>query len=115
MRTGNLRYLKEPRKPVARMPCMLVRSELAQRLHHRFPQLNRGDIDVALAEILGAIGQQLAKGGRVEVRGFGSFALSYRPARIGRNPMTGERVEVPAKWSPHFKAGKELRELVMRP
>uniref|UniRef100_Q47FH4 Histone-like bacterial DNA-binding protein n=1 Tax=Dechloromonas aromatica (strain RCB) TaxID=159087 RepID=Q47FH4_DECAR len=94
---------------------MIVRSELSQRLHQRFPQLNRGDIDVAVGEILGAIGQQLAKGGRVEVRGFGSFALNYRPPRLGRNPMTGERVAVPAKWTPHFKAGKELRELVMRP
>lgn len=94
---------------------MIVRSDLARRLHHRFPQLNRGDIDVAVAEILGAIVQQLAKGGRVEVRGFGSFALNYRPPRLGRNPMTGERVAVPAKWTPHFKAGKDLRELVLRP
>jgi len=94
---------------------MIVRSELSQRLHQRFPQLNRGDIDVAVGEILSAIGQQLAKGGRVEVRGFGSFALNYRPPRLGRNPMTGERVAVPAKWTPHFKPGKDLRELVLRP
>lgn len=108
-------YLNEPSMPLGTMRRMIVRSELAQRLHRRFPQLNRGDIDVALAEILGAIAQQLANGGRVEVRGFGSFALNYRPPRLGRNPMTGERVAVPAKWTPHFKAGKELRELVMRP
>jgi integration host factor subunit beta len=53
--------------------------------------------------------QALAEGGRVEIRGFGSFALNYRPPRIGRNPKSGERVHVPAKHVPHFKAGKELR------
>lgn len=94
---------------------MIVRSELAQRLHDRFPQLTRADIDMAVTGILEAVGQQLAKGGRVEVRGFGSFALNYRPPRQGRNPKTGELVPVPAKWTPHFKAGKELRELVDYP
>ena len=54
----------------------------------------------------------LARGERVELRGFGSFALNYRPARNGRNPRTGEPVKVPAKYTPHFKAGKELRERV---
>ena len=49
---------------------------------------------------------------RVEIRGFGTFALNYRPPRVGRNPKTGERVDVPAKYTPHFKPGKELRERV---
>jgi integration host factor subunit beta len=56
--------------------------------------------------------QSLAEGGRVEIRGFGSFALNYRPPRTGRNPKSGEKVHVPAKYVPHFKAGKELRSRV---
>ena len=58
------------------------------------------------------MGAALSQGGRIEIRGFGSFSLNYRPARVGRNPKSGERVEVPAKHVPHFKAGKELRERV---
>jgi len=54
----------------------------------------------------------LSRGGRIEIRGFGSFALNYRPPRRGRNPKTGDKVKVSAKYSPHFKAGKELRERV---
>lgn len=60
--------------------------------------------------VFDGIGNQLAKGGRVEVRGFGIFSLNHRPPRIGRNPKTGERVEVPAKRAVHFKMGKEMRE-----
>ena len=54
----------------------------------------------------------LARGGRIEVRGFGSFGINYRPPRQGRNPKNGDKVKVPAKYVPHFKAGKELRERV---
>lgn len=67
---------------------------------------------MALAEILGAIAAALAAGNRVEIRGFGSFSLNYRLPRTGRNPKTGEKVAVPGKYVPHFKAGKELRERV---
>lgn len=90
----------------------MTRSELIEALANRFPKLMKADADMAVAEILGAIGQTLAAGRRVEIRGFGSFSLNYRPPRIGRNPKTGETVSVSAKWTPHFKAGKELRELV---
>jgi len=90
----------------------MLKSELASQLHERFPKLTRGDIDAAVAEILEAIGGQLVKGGRVEVRGFGSFGVGYRKPRLGRNPATGERVSVPAKRTPTFKAGKLLRERV---
>jgi integration host factor subunit beta len=62
--------------------------------------------------ILDAMAEALSKGDRIEIRGFGSFALNYRPPRVGRNPKSGEKVEVPEKWVPHFKAGKELRERV---
>ena len=54
----------------------------------------------------------LAQGSRIEIRGFGSFSLNYRPPRVGRNPKSGDTVEVPAKIVPHFKAGKEMRERV---
>lgn len=90
----------------------MVRSELITAIAERFPQLPRADVDASVAEILDAVGRQLAGGGRVEIRGFGVFALNYRPPRIGRNPRTGEKVAVPERWAPHFKAGKELRELV---
>lgn len=69
---------------------------------------------MVVAEILDAIQTTLAQGKRVEIRGFGSFALNYRSPRIGRNPKTGKSVLVPEKWVPHFKAGKILRERVGR-
>jgi integration host factor subunit beta len=62
--------------------------------------------------ILDAMTDSLVKGQRIEIRGFGSFGLNHRPARVGRNPKSGERVHVPEKFVPHFKAGKELRERV---
>lgn len=88
----------------------MTRSELIEAMARRFPQLVKADAELAVAEILGAVGSALCSGGRVEIRGFGSFNLNYRPPRIGRNPKTGETVSVPAKWTPHFKAGKELRD-----
>jgi len=90
----------------------MTRSELVALLAQRFPQLVQKDAELAVAEILGAVSSALSCGGRVEIRGFGSFNLNYRPPRVGRNPKTGETVSVPAKWTPHFKAGKELRERV---
>lgn len=66
-------------------------------------------------EVLDAIQQALVSGGRVEIRGFGSFGLNYRPPRTGRDPKTGEQVRGPAKYSPHFKAGKEVRERIDQP
>ncbi len=90
----------------------VTRSGLVARLALRFPHLTAQDNEFAVRLILDAIGDALAEGSRVEVRGFGSFALSHRPSRIGRNPKSGERVVVPARHIPHFKAGKELRERV---
>lgn len=92
----------------------MTRSELVSTLAQRFPQLSIQDADISVKEIISAVTETLANGDRVEIRGFGSFSLNYRPPRIGRNPKTGEKVSVPGKWSPHFKAGKELRELVDR-
>jgi integration host factor subunit beta len=88
------------------------RSDLIAALAARFPNLMAKDADVSVQVILDAISQSLARGDRVEIRGFGSFGLNYRPARKGRNPKTGEAVSVPAKYAPHFKAGKEMRERV---
>ncbi len=90
----------------------MTRSSLVARLAERFPHLMARDTELAVRLILDAIGDALAEGSRVEVRGFGSFALSYRPPRLGRNPKSGDQVVVPAKHVPHFKAGKELRERV---
>lgn len=90
----------------------MTKSELIAQLAERFPQLVAKDADVAVSTILSAMAEALARGDRIEIRGFGSFALNHRPPRIGRNPKTGEKVEVPAKWVPHFKAGKELRERI---
>jgi integration host factor subunit beta len=90
----------------------MTRSDLIANLAYRFPNLMTKDADIAVKEILDAISQSLAKGDRVEIRGFGSFGLNHRPARIGRNPKSGEKVQVAAKYVPHFKAGKEMRERV---
>jgi integration host factor subunit beta len=91
----------------------MTRSELVAALAQRFPGLMLKDADVSVKEILEAIAGTLAKGHRVEIRGFGSFSLNYRPPRMGRNPKTGEKVAVEGKYTPHFKAGKELRERLL--
>lgn len=88
------------------------RSELIARLADLQPQLNIKDSEQGVKLILDALSTALSKGERVEIRGFGSFALNYKPPRQGRNPKTGDRVDVPAKYVPHFKMGKELRERV---
>lgn len=88
------------------------RSDLVARLAELHPQLQLKDAEFAVKVILDAVSATLSRGGRVEVRGFGSFSLNHRPARQGRNPKTGENVKVPAKYVPHFKVGKELRERI---
>lgn len=90
----------------------MTKSELIAQLAERFPQLVAKDADYAVKTILDAMVDALARGDRIEIRGFGSFSLNYRPSRLGRNPKSGEKVEVPEKHVPHFKAGKELRERV---
>jgi integration host factor subunit beta len=90
----------------------MTKSELIARLAQRYPQLVAKDAEYAVKMILDAMTQALLAGNRIEIRGFGSFGLNYRPPRTGRNPKSGEKVQVPEKYVPHFKAGKELRERV---
>lgn len=90
----------------------MTRSDLIARLAELHPKLQQKDAESAAKVILDALSNALAKGERVEIRGFGSFGLNYKPPRQGRNPKTGAKVKVPAKYVPHFKAGKELRERV---
>ena len=88
----------------------MTRSELIERLSKHHPQLVAKDLEVTVKMILEAMCNSLIGGQRVEIRGFGVFNLHYRLPRNGRNPKSGEVVNVPAKFVPHFKAGKELRE-----
>lgn len=90
----------------------MTKSELIARTAERFPALTLADTESAVSLLLQQMGRCLAVGDRIEIRGFGSFALSYRPPRIGRNPKSGEKIDVPGKHIPHFKSGKELRDRV---
>jgi len=84
------------------------------RLADLYPQLQTRDTELVVKVMLDALSNTLSKGDRAEIRGFGSFGLNYRPPRQGRNPKTGDKVKVPAKYIPHFKAGKELKERVLK-
>ena len=90
----------------------MTKSELIEVLAKRQTQLGYRDVELAVKTILEHMASTLANGERIEIRGFGSFALHYRPPRVGRNPKSGEPVSLPAKYVPHFKPGKELRERV---
>ena len=90
----------------------MTRSELVTKLHAKYPYLTLGDINAAVDAITAAIADTLSSGNRVEIRGFGSFKINRRPPRIGRNPKSGETVQVPEKRVTHFKPGLELRNRV---
>jgi integration host factor subunit beta len=90
----------------------MTKSELILALASKQPQLDHRDVELAVKELLEQMAAALSMGNRIEVRGFGSFSLHYRPPRTGRNPKTGATVSVPDKFVPHFKPGKELREKV---
>jgi integration host factor subunit beta len=96
----------------------MVKSELIKNLHAKLKQqiatdsLDYNVVEESVNLILDTLADALAAGGRVEIRGFGSFCLHEIPAKLGRNPKTGERVDVPSKKTAHFKPGKEMRELV---
>ena len=90
----------------------MTKSELIDRIAKNERDLTGTDVELAVKTIIDEMTIALAQGERIEIRGFGSFALQYRAPRIGRNPKTGEAVHLGAKYLPRFKAGKELRERV---
>ena len=97
---------------IAYSPRDMTKSELIELLARRQPHLKADDVDMAVKSLLQMMSGALAGGERIEVRGFGSFSLNYRPPRTGRNPKTGDAVALSGKHVPHFKPGKELRERV---
>lgn len=90
----------------------MTKSELIERLVQRHTHLSQKDVELAVKQLLEEVSGTLESGGRIEIRGFGSFSVHHRPARMGRNPKTGESVHIPEKYVPHFKPGKEMRERV---
>lgn len=88
----------------------MIKSELVQKIADSNPHLYQRDVEMIVNAIFDEISDALADGDRVELRGFGAFSVKNRPARIGRNPRTGEQVSVAEKHVPFFKTGKELRE-----
>ena len=93
----------------------MTRSDLVTRLADRFSQLTQRDTEFAVKTMLDAMSDALARGYRIEIRGFGSFSINRRPPRMGRNPRRGAQVLIPEKLVPHFKPGTALREAVDRP
>jgi len=92
----------------------ITKSMLIERIAIRYPALPSRDVELAVKAIFDRMSRQLVEGGRIELRGFGSFSLHRRRARVGRNPKTGESVVLDSKAVPHFKPGKELREAINR-
>jgi integration host factor subunit beta len=91
---------------------LMTKSELIEILAAEQEQLSYKDVEVAVRKIIERMTAALSSGERIEIRGFGSFSLHYRPPRVGRNPKTGESVSLTGKNAPHFKPGKELRDRV---
>jgi integration host factor subunit beta len=90
----------------------MTKSELIEILSRRQGHLKADDVDLAVKNLLEMMSNALTEGERIEIRGFGSFSLHFRPPRLGRNPKTGDSVALPGKHVPHFKPGKELRDRV---
>ncbi len=92
----------------------MIKSELVARIAAAYPHLYQRDVERVVAVIFDEISAALARGDRVELRGFGAFSVRRRPGRTARNPRTGEAVAVPAKDVPFFKSGKDMRERLNR-
>jgi integration host factor subunit beta len=90
----------------------MVKSDLISLITDKLVSLPLKDVEESVNQIIECMGNELCKGGRIEIRGFGSFCIHYRPSRKARNPKTGKKVETGPRRSPHFKPGKELRERV---
>ncbi len=93
----------------------MIKSELVQRIAEANPHLYQRDVENIVDAVLDEVTNALARGDRVELRGFGAFSTKSRPARLGRNPRTGAQVRVNEKIVPYFKTGKEMRERLNRP
>jgi integration host factor subunit beta len=94
------------------MDMKVTKSELIEILSKKFHHLPQGEVEAAVKCVLEQMSDALSGGDRIEIRGFGSFSLHYRPPRVGRNPKTGDSVDLNSKYVPHFKPGKELRDRV---
>ncbi len=90
----------------------MIKSELVELVGRRQDQLSEQDVALSINAVLDKMSQHLSQGGRIEIRGFGSFSLHYRPPRQAHNPKTGEKLITPPKYAVHFKPGKELRESI---
>lgn len=90
----------------------MTKSELIELLASKYTHLAANDVETAVKSVIEHMSQALSSGERIEIRGFGSFSLHYRPPRVGRNPKTGDSVELTSKHVPHFKPGKALRDRV---
>lgn len=90
----------------------MTKSELIEILARKQGHLAYKDVELSVKTLIEQMSDALSSGERIEIRGFGSFSLHYRPPRVGRNPKTGDAVSLPGKYVPHFKPGKELRERV---
>jgi integration host factor subunit beta len=90
----------------------VTKSELIEILSRKNTQIPTADVELSVKSIIEQMSHSLSSGERIEIRGFGSFSLHYRPPRTGRNPKTGDSVELTSKYVPHFKPGKELRDRV---
>ena len=90
----------------------MTKSELIERIAQRQDQLSAKDVELTVKLLLDFMSDVLSEGARIEIRGFGSFSLHYREPRVGRNPKTGDAVELEGKYVPHFKPGKEMRDRV---
>jgi len=100
----------EPNEWQAKKPVVMTKSELIQLLADRNPHLFQRDVERIVSTIFEEISAALERGDRVELRGFGAFSVKRRQPRVGRNPRTGDAVQVAEKFVPYFKTGKELRE-----
>lgn len=88
----------------------LTKSDLIENLTRSQGHLAYKDVELAVKSLIEMMSSALSMGERIEIRGFGSFSLHYRPPRVGRNPKSGDKVALPGKYVPHFKPGKELRD-----
>jgi integration host factor subunit beta len=90
----------------------MVKSEFIEHIANRFQQLSAEDVEMGINRLLECMSERLSKGGRIEIRGFGSFSLHYHPPRNAHNPRTGEKIITAPKHMPHFKPGKQMRDRI---